>query len=283
MSSFPHENAEVKTAYDAEVSYDREVSPIVDEDGHHGGKSQDRLDMARLGKKQEFKRNFTFLSTLGFISIYMATWEFVLVSLALGLVNGGFGGLFWTFIVTVILYSSVVASLAEMESMAPTSGGQYHWTSEFAPANCQKFLSYSAGWMSTLGWLASTASSVFVCTTLVESIIAITEVDFLFPNWQYTLIMIAFLVVTIAFNTWGASSLPALETASLFGHLLCFFVILIPVLVMAPKNSAKEVFTSVVDSGGWGNVGTACCVAQISVLYCNLGKHTICLYPHRTG
>ena len=38
-------------------------------------------------------------------------------SLSVGLLNGGFGGLFWVFIGTVICYSSVVASLAEMESM----------------------------------------------------------------------------------------------------------------------------------------------------------------------
>ena len=82
------------------------------------------------------QRNFSFLATLGFISIYMATWEFVLVyaikppryyqvstlltsnrSLSVGLLNGGFGGLFWVFIGTVTCYSSVVASLAEMESM----------------------------------------------------------------------------------------------------------------------------------------------------------------------
>lgn len=77
----------------------------------------------------------------------MATWEFVLVSLSAGLTNGGFAGLFWVFIGTVICYSTIVASLAEMESMAPTSGGQYHWVSEFAPAKYQKFLSYSAGKM----------------------------------------------------------------------------------------------------------------------------------------
>ena len=98
----------------------------------------------------------------------MATWEFVLVSLALGLTNGGFAGLFWTFIATIICYSSVVLSLAEMASMAPTAGGQYHWVSEFAPMSYQKSLSYVSGWMSTLGWLASTASSVFVCTTLIQ-------------------------------------------------------------------------------------------------------------------
>lgn len=38
-------------------------------------------------------------------------------SLSVGLLNGGFGGLFWVFIGTVICYSTVVASLAEMESM----------------------------------------------------------------------------------------------------------------------------------------------------------------------
>src|SRR5271155_2218006 len=63
-----------------------------------GDTQQDIRDMERLGKKQEFKRNFSFISTLGFISIYMATWEFVLVSLSAGLINGGYGGLFWTFI-----------------------------------------------------------------------------------------------------------------------------------------------------------------------------------------
>lgn len=79
--------------------------------------------MLRLGKKQEFKRNFSFLSALGFVSVYMATWEFVLVSLSVGFSNGGFAGLFWCFITTVTCYATIVASLAEMESMAPTAGG----------------------------------------------------------------------------------------------------------------------------------------------------------------
>lgn len=156
--------------------------------------------------------------------------------------------------------------------MAPTSGGQYHWVSEFAPASCQKFLSYSAGWMSTLGWLASVASSVFVCSALIESLIEINDEEYVFTNWQYTLLSISFLVITIFFNTWGAKALPMIETVSLIGHILCFVVTLVTVWAMAPRNSAKEVFTSFVDNGGWGNIGTACLVSQVSVLYCNLGQ-----------
>ena len=69
---------------------------ISAEDGRntiHSETDADIRDMSRLGKKQELRRNFSFISTLGFISIYMATWEYNLVSLTSGLVNGGFAGI----------------------------------------------------------------------------------------------------------------------------------------------------------------------------------------------
>ena len=162
------DNVELKRPYNVSESADQVPGgpPAYAYDSIWRDTPNDLRDMQRLGKKQEFKRNFSFLAALGFVSIYMATWEFVLVSLSVGLYNGGFAGLFWTFIGTVICYSTIVASLAEMESMAPTSGGQYHWVSEFAPPEWQKFLSYASGWMSTLGWLASVASSTFVVTKL---------------------------------------------------------------------------------------------------------------------
>jgi choline transport protein len=109
--------------------------------------------------------------------------------------------------------------------------------------------------MSSLGWVASVASSVFVVTTMVEAMIEVTEPDFAFPNWQYTLIMLAFLFITIFFNTWGAPYLPLIETISLYGHLGGFLVVMIPLLVLCPKNSASDVFTSVVNSGGWSSKG----------------------------
>ncbi|KAK7736132.1 polyamine transporter tpo5 [Cytospora paraplurivora] len=83
---------------------------------------QDARDMARLGKAQQFNRNFDFWSTFGFVSIYMATWEFVIVSMSPSISTGGYGGFFWTFMGSALCYSSVVASLAEMSSMSPTAG-----------------------------------------------------------------------------------------------------------------------------------------------------------------
>ena len=39
----------------------------------HGDTAQDQIDMLRLGKKQEFKRNFSFISTLGFVGASLRT------------------------------------------------------------------------------------------------------------------------------------------------------------------------------------------------------------------
>ncbi|KAI9699939.1 MAG: hypothetical protein M1820_007001 [Bogoriella megaspora] len=267
-SSPSADEMEMKTPYTESVTH-QEVESIW------GDSANDLRDMKRLGKKQEFKRNFNFISALGFVSIYMATWEFVLVSLSVGLTNGGFAGLFWTFIGTVICYSTIVASLAEMASMAPTSGGQYHWVSEFAPAQYQKVLSYASGWMSTLGWLASVASGGFVVTQQIQAMIEVTQPDYTFTSWQFTLIMLAFVVVTIIFNTWGAKVLPALETGSLFGHLVGFIVTIAPLWALCPRNSAHDVFLNVVNNGGWSNTGTACLVSQVTVMYCNLGSDSV--------
>ncbi len=74
--------------------------------------------------------------------------------------------------------------------------------------------------MSTLGWLATVPSSVCVImATLIEAIAEVNNVNLEFERWQYTLLMLAFLVVTIAFSTWVAKAVPRSETLSLFRHL----------------------------------------------------------------
>jgi choline transport protein len=92
---------EFKKPYDIagqDASGDERAASFAEvEESAWGDTRQDIIDMRRLGKKQEFnvwqyprklkeaieliifQRNFSFLSTLGFVSIYMATWEFVLV------------------------------------------------------------------------------------------------------------------------------------------------------------------------------------------------------------
>jgi len=83
--------------------------------------------------------------------ILLSTWEIQLGVAVFGLQNGGTAGIIWVYLATALGFGTVVLSMAEMASMAPTAGGQYHWVSEFAPKQYQKFLSYLVGWLCVLG------------------------------------------------------------------------------------------------------------------------------------
>lgn len=52
----------------------------------------------------------------------MSTWETLLGTIALALGNGGPAGLLYTYIVAYVGFTLTIASMAEMASMAPTSG-----------------------------------------------------------------------------------------------------------------------------------------------------------------
>jgi amino acid transporter len=149
------------------------------------------------------------------------------------------------------------------------------WVSEFSPPDYQKVLSYASGWMTTLGWLASFAGSCYTIAFQVQACINVTMPDYEFAAWQITLLMWLVIVVTIAFNTWGTAVLPQLETASLIGHVLGFFVVMIPLWVLCDKNSAHDVFVEFVDQSGWNNMGYAYLSSQIYVLWCCFGSDSI--------
>jgi amino acid transporter len=155
--------------------------------------------------------------------------------------------------------------------MAPTSGGQYHWISEFAPRSCQRFLSYIVGWLGALGWQAGVASNSFLCGTMVQGLIVLWDESYVPQRWHGTLLTIAMAAISTFFNTYGARQLPLLEGLVLLLHIFGFFGVLIPMWVLAPKQSVDDVFFTFQDGGNWGSVGTACLVGMMSPIYSFIG------------
>lgn len=69
-------------------------------------------------------------------------WELGIFVISPGLIDGGRSGLIYSTLWNFIGFAPVYLSMAEMASMAPIAGAQYHWVSEFAPESMQKPLSY---------------------------------------------------------------------------------------------------------------------------------------------
>jgi hypothetical protein len=56
----------------------REEVSEMDEPAKKYDATRDRVDMDRLGKKQELKRNFRLLSIFSFMCVAMSCWVFVI-------------------------------------------------------------------------------------------------------------------------------------------------------------------------------------------------------------
>ncbi|KAJ6096909.1 hypothetical protein N7486_007655 [Penicillium sp. IBT 16267x] len=201
-------------------------------------------EMHRMGKVQEFKRNMRPLAALSFASFLQATWEYRIISDYTGLEDGGLAGMFWSYIWTFIGFGFIIASLAEMASMAPTDGGQYHWVSEFCSPRHQKFLSYITGWMSVLAWQSGTASGSFLTGTIIQGLISVRNPDYTAPGWQGTLLVFSMVLVIYIFNVYASELMPILSNLLMILHVLSWAAILIVLWAMAPHRTAEAVFVT---------------------------------------
>jgi choline transport protein len=168
-------------------------------------------------------------------------------------------------------------SLAEMASMAPTAGGQYHWVSEFSPPSLQKPLSFFVGWMSTLSWQAGTASGPFLVGTLIQSSAIVMYPDYSPTNWQGTLMVIAVTILVWALNIWVTKSMPMFQNVMLLVHVLGFLTIIIVFWVLSPRASAEVTFTQFTNGGGWSSMGLTLMVGQLSAIYA-----CICMFSNNS-
>lgn len=164
-------------------------------------------------------------------------------------------------------------SLAEMASMAPTAGGQYHWVSEFSPPSVQKPFSYFIGWMSTLSWQAGTASGPFLVGTLIQSSATVMYPEYVATKWQGTLMVIAVTFLVWVLNIWGAKGMPIFQNIMLIVHVFGFLAIIIVFWVLSPRATAEATFTQFYNGGGWNSNGLALMVGQVSAIYACICKY----------
>ncbi|KAI1823338.1 amino acid transporter [Xylaria intraflava] len=216
---------------------------------------EDDAYLQSLGKRPLLTRTFGLMSILGLSCSSLLSWEGVLVTSISGLLNGGPAGVIWGFIINWIGTISVYTSLGEVSSMAPTSGGQYHWVAMMAPPAYSTFLAYVTGWLTTLSWQALAVSVSYIIATLLQGIVVLSIPTYVPLAWHTLLIMWAVTAFAVLLNSTTARVLASLEGFILIFHLVGFFSVLVPLVYFAPHSSASQVFTTFINEGGWSSNG----------------------------
>ncbi len=109
-----HAQVEVESASDVDSSEETAIQE------QKGGTRHDVYDMSRMGKRQELRRNFRFVSIVGFVMVLQSTWESILLAAQYGLINGGTAGVIWMTVGVIVGALCMIASIAEMASMLVT-------------------------------------------------------------------------------------------------------------------------------------------------------------------
>ncbi|KAK3073561.1 hypothetical protein LTR53_004754 [Teratosphaeriaceae sp. CCFEE 6253] len=241
--------------------------------GATGSTHDDLRGMRRMGKEQQLVRTFRQLSIMSFVALATASWEIGLFIISPALVDGGSPGLLWSSLWSWIGFAPIYISMAEMASMAPIAGA-HHWVSEFAPDRYQKFLSYMAGWISTIAWQVGNAMGIFPAGSIVQTIILVNNENYGFDAYQGTLLAIARVVIAYITNIYAARMLPYWQNAFFVLHILVYFAYIVPIWVSAPTASHSQVWKEFRNEGGWSSTGLAVLVGQLTGISEQVGIDT---------
>lgn len=216
---------------------------------------QDDTDIAKHTSR--IRRIFNFTQIFAFSLTFMSTWLGMCTNMWFALYNGGPQTFAWSVIIAYVGALAQSASLAEMASIQPIAGAQYHWTWALAPTGCKRFVTWMQGWVTWFGWISLLAGIANVNAGLLQSLASLNNPDYVPEQWHVVLIIYAMVISQTAINIFAYKLVPKIEMAAGILY-VCLFVVFLTVLAaLGDKHSASYVFTSSTVSSGWSDTFTA--------------------------
>lgn len=107
---------------------------------------------------------------------------------------------------------SIAASLAEICSVFPTSGGVYYWSHLLSTPKYAPIASWITGWLGLVGNWTVTLSINFSFALLILSALSLWDETFVATPWQTVLCFWAVMIVCAAINVFGNKWLDKVRT-----------------------------------------------------------------------
>ncbi|KAK3699702.1 hypothetical protein LTR37_016307 [Vermiconidia calcicola] len=220
-----------------------------------GSVQVDRVDgNVKYGAKDSqtgVRRIFSFTQMYFFALSYMSSWEAMATNIGLVFYNGGPRALVWGFLIVIPGVLCQVASLAEMASMFPIAGVQYHFTWELAPPQHRRFLTWVQGWITWFSWVALLAGITNIAANVTTTIVAASYPGYTVQSWQTILVMYAYLIVLGLLNMYGFFLIPWIEFLAGLLHVILWIVFAAVLLTLAPRHSSHFVWLEKANLSGW--------------------------------
>lgn len=180
-------------------------------------------------------------------------WVAIGTSLNVAIYNGGPPGVLYEFLVACLYYCFIAASLAELVSSVPSSGGVYHWASLSPGPKYGRPLGFFAGSMNFFGWLFDLASIVYIMSELLVQMYGLYHPNYVIQPWHIFVALLLITWICIAVTIFFNKYLHYLQQFGLFVVLVGGLVTIVVVAAMPKQHASNSfVWTDWNNQSGWG-------------------------------
>ncbi|MCJ1316815.1 hypothetical protein MMC15_002136 [Xylographa vitiligo] len=214
--------------------------------------------LVALGYKQEFKRDFSLLSTFSVSFSVLGLLPSIASTLSYNLAYSGPAGSVWGWVVAGVLIQFVALAMAEICSSMPTAGGLYYASAVLAPE----------GWGPLCSWITGWYENVEFPWTGDGALLA--NPGYTAQTFHVYLLLLALLIFEGLLTMNSTKFIGRLNVAGTVANLvaLIIFVIWMPVgSINTPKtNSNTFVWTEIINGTEWPS-GFAFMMGFLSVIW----------------
>ncbi|KEF62511.1 uncharacterized protein A1O9_00484 [Exophiala aquamarina CBS 119918] len=182
------------------------------------------------------------------------SWAGLSASLQIALLQGGPAGLLYGMFVSTFATFADALTLAELASVYPTAGGQYHFVSILCPDKINLFTSYFCGIFSIFSWIAIGSAVLIIPAEQISALASAHYPEYEPQDWHKFLMYQAMLLLVLVSNTFVLKRSPRFHDVGFAFTITLFFATAITLLARStPKASSTFVWTSFINQTGWSD------------------------------
>ncbi|KIX92341.1 uncharacterized protein Z520_11949 [Fonsecaea multimorphosa CBS 102226] len=198
------------------------------------------------------RKQFGMFAIVSLAFVICNSWAGVSGSIQLALLAGGPVTLIYSLLISGVVYLCIALSMAELASVYPTAGGQYHFTSILAPDSIRRSISYACGLVSLMSWIALGSSVTMIPAQQIPALVSTYNPGFAPHSWQIFLIYEAVALSVLIFNLFALKRNPWVHEVGFCLSIALFLISFIGILSRSrPKATSSFVWTTWINSTGW--------------------------------
>ncbi|KAJ4131373.1 hypothetical protein NW754_007749 [Fusarium falciforme] len=233
----------VKDKLSREISQERRSSTQI---GTSGEKT-----VAPYEETGHIRRDISGLNMASLAFNICNSWTALATTFAIAIAAGGTFTVIYGIIVVSVVYFAVALTLAELASVYPTAGGQYHFSSILAPRKLSRVISYICGFAASCSWVFLAGAVTILATQILLSFPAYYSKDYVPQNWHYFLIFQALNITTHVYNLLLLKKTVWIHQVGFMLSLLTFLTVSVTCLVRADKQPSSFVWNNFENNVGW--------------------------------